>query len=108
MGFNSSCDDSANAGGNTMNTPTYGAITKALLLATFQISSASSAFAGDWLRDEDGFPILTLEQEAEGYLEPEKIAVGCVDHALFFKRYSPARTAPSSLVRFGDGTEMSV
>jgi len=86
-----------------------GAITRALLAATFAMSSTSSSvLAGDWARDEDGFPIVTLEQKAEGYLEPEKIAVGCVEHVLFFKRYSPAGNAPSSLIRFSDGTEMSV
>jgi hypothetical protein len=83
-------------------------IIKALLASTFAISFDSAAFAGDWTSDEDGFPIVTLEQKADGYLESEKIAVGCIKHEMFFKRYSPAGNAPSSLIHFDDGTEMSV
>lgn len=83
-------------------------IVKALLASTFGILFAYDAVAGNWMRDEGGLPVVTLEQPTGAYLEPEKIAIGCFEHRLFFERYSPAGNAPSSLIRFGDGTEMSV
>jgi hypothetical protein len=85
-----------------------GLIIEALLVGTFGISFASDAFAADWMRDEDGFPVATLEQKVEGYIKSEKIAVGCAKREFFFERYSPAGNTPSSLIRFDDGTAMSV
>jgi hypothetical protein len=83
-------------------------ISKALAVATFGMLFAPAAFADSWMRDEDGFPVATLEQKVEGYIEAEKIAVGCIEHTLFFERFSPAGSASSSLVRFRDGTEFSI
>jgi hypothetical protein len=80
----------------------------ASLAAIFGIAFASSTVAGDWSLDEDGFSVVTLEQESDGYLDTDKIAIGCSDHHLFFERFSPAGTASSSLVRFHDGTELSI
>ena len=81
----------------------------ALPAAMFGIALAvSSAFAGDWRRDEDGFRVITLEQKTDRYIEPEKIAIGCSEGLLFFERFSPAGNTPSSTVRFRDGTELSI
>ena len=79
-----------------------------LLAAIFGVASVSSAFAGEWKRGEEGFRVITLEQTTDGYIEPDKIAIGCSEGLLFFERFSPAGNAPSSLVRFRDGTEFSI
>jgi hypothetical protein len=80
----------------------------AFLAAILGMAFASSAIAGDWKLDEDGFRVVTLEQEADSYRDAEKIAIGCTDGLLFFERFSPAGNAPSSLVRFPDGTEFTI
>jgi hypothetical protein len=84
---------------------TFNALPAAMLGITL---AASSAFAGDWRRDEDGFRVIALEQKTDRYIEPEKIAIGCSEGLLFFERFSPAGNAPSSIVRFRDGTELSI
>ena len=57
---------------------------------------------------QEGFRVITLEQKTDRYTEPDKIAIGCSEGLLFFERFSPGGNASSSLVRFDDGTELSI
>jgi hypothetical protein len=74
------------------------------------MSIAGDAAASDWrvdlkisLAGSLDWVIATLEQPAPGYLEPEKISVGCSGSILYVQRYSPHGHATASIVRFDDG-----
>jgi len=59
---------------------------------------AMPAQAGNWEGDyEPGeWLIMMLVVNHQGYLEAEKLAVGCSEQVLFVERYSPAGARPSS------------
>src|SRR4030095_4033650 len=82
--------------------------TRIVRAAILEMASSTSAFADEWKRDEEGFSVITLEQKTDRYTEPDKIAIGCSGGLLFFERFSPGGNALSSLVRFRDGTELSI
>jgi hypothetical protein len=66
--------------------------------------------AGDWESDFEPreWDIAMLEQLRDGYLEREKIAVGCSRAELFVQRYSPAGHTPTSIARFDGGADVVI
>jgi len=78
------------------------------------VIGAASAVAKDWLLDfsdsgADDWVEAASEQDKAGYLEPEKIAVGCsLGERLYVKRYSPAGYSEVSAVRFDGRPEILI
>src|SRR5262245_16567449 len=69
-----------------------------VLIVVLAVAGTAPARAGDWIADYDPgeWLIVALEVSRGGYLEPEKLAVGCSRGALFAERYSPAGARPRS------------
>jgi hypothetical protein len=81
-----------------------------LAVAAVGCGVASTAAASDWqvdlkisLAGSLDWVTATLEQPVRGYLESEKIAVGCSGSILYVQRYSPHGHSTASIVRFDDG-----
>src|SRR5262249_40912648 len=78
------------------------------------VTGAAAAGAEDWQLDisdsgADDWIEAVSEQEKAGYLEPEKIAVGCsLGELLYVKRYSPAGYSEVSAVRFDASPEVLI
>jgi hypothetical protein len=72
---------------------------------------APAAMAGEWTFDyEPGeWRIAALERGGEGYLERDKLAVGCSrSEMLFVQRYTAAGSRPASRFSFDGGPEVVV
>lgn len=71
---------------------------------------APTIAAGDWEFDIEPseWDITMLEQPRDGYLEHEKLAVGCSRTELFVQRYSPTGHTPTSVVRFDGGAPVVI
>ncbi len=88
-------------------------IQEALFVAAAFVMWAAPApaiAAGDWEFDiEPGeWDIAMLEQARDGYLEHEKLAVGCSRTGLFVQRYSPTGHTPTSVARFDGGAPVVI